>query len=388
MNEYEPHDRSYILERADLQRLFDALHARGYTTIAPTVEEGVIVYGEVTTVDVLPAGWTDVQEGGSYRLERRDDDALFGYTVGPQSWKRFLSPPVRMLWQARKSDDGFEFVANGGTPPHYALIGVRACDLHAIHRLDDIYAGGAVIDDDYQDRRAAAFIVAVNCGKAGNTCFCASLGSGPAVGPGYDLALTELSDDDAYRFVVAVGSERGADVLADVPHRAAAEAEIELAEAVVAETAQQMGRTLETAGLKELLYRNVEHPHWDVVAERCLACGNCTMVCPTCFCFTIEDTTDLTGQVAERWRRTDSCFTTAFSFISSGSIRTSAKARYRQWLTHKLAAWQDQFGSLGCVGCGRCITWCPVGIDITAEVAALRADDTGQPQPEPLLEMA
>jgi ferredoxin len=388
MNEYEPHDRSYILERADLQRLFDALHARGYTTIAPTVEEGVIVYGEVTTVDVLPAGWTDVQEGGSYRLERRDDDALFGYTVGPQSWKRFLSPPVRMLWQARKSDDGFEFVANGGTPPHCALIGVRACDLHAIHRLDDIYAGGAVIDDDYQDRRAAAFIVAVNCGKAGNTCFCASLGSGPAVGPGYDLALTELSDDDAYRFVVAVGSERGADVLADVPHRAAAEAEIELAEAVVAETAQQMGRTLETAGLKELLYRNVEHPHWDVVAERCLACGNCTMVCPTCFCFTIEDTTDLTGQVAERWRRTDSCFTTAFSFISSGSIRTSAKARYRQWLTHKLAAWQDQFGSLGCVGCGRCITWCPVGIDITAEVAALRADDTGQPQPEPLLEMA
>ncbi|MFO7632980.1 MAG: 4Fe-4S dicluster domain-containing protein [Caldilinea sp.] len=387
MNEYK-HDRSYILERADLQRLFDVLQARGYTTIAPTVEEGVIVYGEVATVDALPIGWTDVQEGGSYRLERRDDDALFGYTVGPQSWKRFLSPPVRMLWQARKSDDGFEFVANGGPPPRYALIGVRACELHAIHRLDEIYAGGAVIDDDYQDRRAAAFIVAVNCGKAGNTCFCASLGSGPAVGPGYDLALTELLGEDAYRFVIAVGSERGADVLADIPHRAAAEAEIELAEGVVAETAQQMGRTLETAGLKELLYRNVEHPHWDEVAERCLACGNCTMVCPTCFCFTIEDTTDLTGQVAERWRRTDSCFTTAFSFISSGSIRTSAKARYRQWLTHKLAAWQDQFGSLGCVGCGRCITWCPVGIDITAEVAALRADDIGQPQPEPLLEMA
>jgi sulfhydrogenase subunit beta (sulfur reductase) len=387
MNEYK-HDRSYILERADLQRLFDVLQARGYTTIAPTVEEGVIVYGEVATVDALPAGWTDVQEGGSYRLERRDDDALFGYTVGPQSWKRFLSPPVRMLWQARKSDDGFEFVANGGPPPRYALIGVRACELHAIHRLDDSYAGGAVIDDDYQDRRAAAFIVAVNCGKAGNTCFCASLGSGPAVGPGYDLALTELLGDGAYRFVIAVGSERGADVLADIPHRAAAEAEIELAEEVVAETAQQMGRTLETAGLKELLYRNVEHPHWDEVAERCLTCGNCTMVCPTCFCFTIEDTTDLTGQVAERWRRTDSCFTTAFSFISSGSIRTSAKARYRQWLTHKLAAWQDQFGSLGCVGCGRCITWCPVGIDITAEVAALRADDIGQPQSDPLLEMA
>jgi len=388
MTEYEPGDRLYVLDRADLQQLFDALHARGYEVVAPQIENGVIVYGAVERVDELPIGWTDVQDGGTYRLERRSDAAIFGYTVGPHSWKRFLSPPVRMLWQAHRSADGFEFAPNGGAVPQYALIGVRACELHAIHRLDEIYTGGAVVDDDYQARRHAAFIVAVNCGKAGNTCFCASLGTGPAVGPGYDLALTEVINADAHYFVVAVGSEQGANELAKLPHRAATAGEIELGEAVVETAAQQMGRTLDTAGLQELLYRAVEHPHWDVVAERCLTCGNCTMVCPTCFCFTIEDTTDLTGQIAERWRRTDSCFSTAFSFISSGSIRISAKARYRQWLTHKLAGWQDQFSSIGCVGCGRCITWCPVGIDLTAEVAALRAEDVSQTPAEPILEMA
>lgn len=387
MSDHAQDDTSFILEGADLQRLLDALHAHGYITIGPQIEQGAIVYGELSTIDELPVGWTDVQAGGSYRLERRADAAYFGYTVGPQSWKRFLSPPLRMLWRAHKTADGFEFVDDSAPAPRYAFVGVRACELAAIQRLDTIYAGGAVIDDDYQARRNAAFIVAVNCGQAGATCFCASLDTGPAVGPGYDLALTELLEGE-HRFVVAVGSKRGAEVLAELPHRVASEGEIDLAEAVVAQAARQMGRTLETDGLQELLYRSIEHPHWDVVAERCLTCGNCTLVCPTCFCFTIEDTTDLTGQIAERWRRTDSCFSIAFSFISSGSIRTSAKARYRQWLTHKLAGWQDQFGSIGCVGCGRCITWCPVGIDLTAEVAALRAEDVGQTPAESLVELA
>ena len=360
----------------------------GYSTIAPKVEEGAIVYDEVATVDELPIGWTDEQGGGFYRLERRADSALFGYTVGPHSWKRYFSPPVRQLWQARKTDDGFEIVPDETPPPRYALIGVRACELHAIQRMDDVYLGGSTVDADYQRRRDAAFLVAVNCGKAGNTCFCASLQTGPAVGAGYDLALTEVITTSDHYFVADAGTTRGAEVLADVPHRPATPAELELAAAIVADTAGHMGRTLETEGLKALLYRTFEHPHWDDVAERCLTCGNCTMVCPTCFCFTVEDTTDLTGHVAERWRRADSCFTTAFTFITSGSQRASAKARYRQWLTHKLATWQDQFGSLGCVGCGRCITWCPVGIDLTAEVAALRAEEGAQPQPAPILEMA
>jgi formate hydrogenlyase subunit 6/NADH:ubiquinone oxidoreductase subunit I len=169
-----------------------------------------------------------------------------------------------------------------------------------------------------------------------------------------------------------VGSPAGANLAASVPHRSATEAEIKAADAIVAQTRQTMGRNLDTDGLKELLQANPDHPRWDQVAERCLACANCTMVCPTCFCTTIDDTTDLSSTVAERVRRWDSCFTLDFSYIHGGSVRHSTKARYRQWITHKLASWFDQFGSSGCVGCGRCITWCPVGIDITEEAAAIR----------------
>jgi ferredoxin len=134
-----------------------------------------------------------------------------------------------------------------------------------------------------------------------------------------------------------------------------------------------MTRAVRTEGIRELLAATLDHPRWDDVASRCLTCTNCTLVCPTCFCSTVEDVTDLTGRTAERWRRWDSCFTLGHSYLHGGSVRSTARDRYRQWLTHKLGTWIDQFGHSGCVGCGRCITWCPVGIDITEEVAALGA---------------
>jgi ferredoxin len=227
-------------------------------------------------------------------------------------------------------------------------------------------------DPTYAARRESAFIVALNCGQAGGTCFCVSMKTGPKVTGGFDLALTEVVENRRHFFVVEVGSPRGAQVLAQIPHTDASEEEKALAEQVVARAAGQMGRQMDTTDLKEHLYRSFEHPHWEEVAERCLTCANCTMVCPTCFCTTVEDTTDLLGDHAERWRKWDSCFTMDFSYIYGGSVRYSPAARYRQWMTHKLATWIDQFGMSGCVGCGRCITWCPVGIDITEEVRALR----------------
>ncbi len=184
--------------------------------------------------------------------------------------------------------------------------------------------------------------------------------------------MTEVVQDDDHAFVMESGTEKGAAVLAQLPHSPAADALVGEARRKVADCAGKMGRSLKTAGLKTLLYENMNHERWQHVADRCLTCGNCTMVCPTCFCTTVEDTTGLDGQTAERWRKWDSCFTLDFAYIHGGSVRTTARSRYRQWMTHKLASWEDQFGRSGCVGCGRCITWCPVGIDITEEVAAMR----------------
>jgi ferredoxin len=369
-----------ILPREQLSALLGTLRELGYTLVGPTVREGAIVYAEIAGADDLPSGWTNVQEAGTYRLARRDDPALFGYAVGPHSWKQFFFVPRLRLWSARRDGTSFTIEPATGPPPRLALIGARSCDLHAIAVQDRTFLGGTHRDADYAARREGVFVVAVNCGQAGGTCFCVSMGTGPRATAGFDLALTELHDP-SHRFVVEVGSEAGAGVLVRLGVAAATEADCGAADAVVERTARSMGRTLDTHDIKELLYRNYEHPRWDDVASRCLTCANCTLVCPTCFCATVEDTSDLTGEHAERWRTWDSCFTLDHSYIHGGSVRTSPRARYRQWLTHKLATWIDQFGTSGCVGCGRCITWCPVGIDLTEEVAAIRAGDDARTAP-------
>jgi sulfhydrogenase subunit beta (sulfur reductase) len=369
-----------IISRDGLQQLCDALAARGYEVVGPTARDGAIVYDRIAGVADLPAGWTDQQEPGRYRLERRGDGALFGFNVGPQAWKRFLHPAVETMWTMHKDASGAVAVAagDGAAPEKFAFIGVRACELHAIAIQDRVLMQGPYQDVPYALRRRGAFIVAVNCGQAGGTCFCASMGTGPKADRGFDLALTELLDGGKHEFLIEVGSTAGAEILQQIAHRPADHDERGRASAIVARTESQMGRRLETQGLKDLLLDNLAHPRWDDVAARCLACANCTMVCPTCFCTTVEDHSDLAGTSAERVKKWDSCFTLDFSYIHGGSVRKTARSRYRQWMTHKLATWIDQFGTSGCVGCGRCITWCPVGIDITVEAAAIRENPQAQ----------
>ncbi|MFN8034349.1 MAG: 4Fe-4S dicluster domain-containing protein [Acidimicrobiia bacterium] len=360
---------------AALDALFDALRAKGLRIIGPTVRDGAVVYDDVSSVADLPRGWGDEQDGGRYRLHRRDDDALFGYAVGPTSWKRFLFPPRSRLFQADRTDDGFVVAEEQPEQPRFAFLGVRACELDAIAIQDRVFLGDAHMDAIYAARRADALFIAVHCADPSGTCFCVSMGTGPRATSGFDLALTELVDDDRHDFVVEAGSERGADLLATLSHREATASELAASEWVTTRAAAAMGREMDSDGIVGLLERNLEHPRWDDVAARCLACANCTLACPTCFCHDVEDVTDLTGDHAERWRRWDSCFTLDHSYLHGGSVRSSTKARYRQWLTHKLGTWYEQFGSSGCVGCGRCITWCPVGIDLTEEVRAIRSRD-------------
>ncbi len=323
----------------------------------------------------LPVGWTDEQEGGRYRIRRRADQSVFGFVVGQQSWKQFLLQPEMLLWQASRDKSGLKIATDRDQPARSAFIGVRSCDLHAIAIQDKIFLKGEYTNPSYKARREGIFILAVNCVQAGGTCFCASMGTGPKATSGFDLALTEVHDPNGEYFVVEIGSEVGAEVARDIPHKEALENEIQIADDLVSKCASQMGRKMETKGIKDLLYRNYNNPRWDDVAKRCLTCGNCALVCPTCFCTTVEDYTDLGGREVERRRRMDVCFTLDFSYIHGGSIRTSPRSRYRQWMTHKLATWIDQFGTSGCVGCGRCITWCPVGIDITEEARAIRENE-------------
>lgn len=369
---------AYVLGADGLPALFQALLDSGHTVVAPTVRDGAIALREVGSAAELPAGRTDEQAPGSYRLKDRDDGALFGHAAGPDAPKRWLHPPAFLRFRAHREKSGFRLEKGETAAPRYAFLGIKPCELAAIGRQDRVLLGGPYAEPAYAERRREALLVVAQCTEAHGTCFCASMGTGPRAAGGFDLALTELPGGGRREVLVEAGSERGAALLENVPKRVASDDDLGAARAATARAATQMGRTLETAGLKQALQAKVESPRWDDVERRCLSCANCTLVCPTCFCTTIEDTTDLTGAVSERWRRWDSCFTLDFSYIHGGSVRRTGASRYRQWLTHKLASWVDQFGESGCVGCGRCITWCPAGIDLTEEARAFLPAHAGK----------
>ncbi len=357
------------VSRAGLNQLIANLKAQGYQVVGPRIADGAIVYDAIEGISDLPSGWTEQQEAGTYRLRRRDDDALFGYNLGPQSWKKFLHPPLLRFFAAERNNGELRILPSTEPAPRYALLGVRACELAAIQVLDRVFLKDAFVEPNYASRRRDLVVIAVQCTRAAPTCFCRSMGTGPAVRSGFDVALTELGEG----FVAQAGTERGEQLLGSVERAPADEELIRQAQEAVEQAAAQMVRRIETQDLARRLQEALESPHWDDVARRCLACGNCTMVCPTCFCTTVEDTSNVRGNRAERWRKWDSCFTESFSYIHGGSVRTSVRSRYRQWLTHKLSWWVDQFDMFGCVGCGRCITWCPAGIDLTQEVSKLVA---------------
>nr|NLI50665.1 sulfite reductase subunit A [Propionibacterium sp.] len=354
------------------------LRRRGYDVFGPTLRDDVVTYGPIESVADLPVGRGDEQSPARYRSRARGDGALFGYAAPVQSAKAQFLPSDELLWTSRPGDaaSGPVIERQAAERRPVAFVGLRSCDLAAVLQQDRILTQRAHADVAYAGRRAGAFLIAVTCSDPADTCFCASLGTGPSPGEGADVSLTEIVGDGPHRFVATPGSPRGTELLDAVGAGPASDEDVAAAHRVERRAVTRMGRELRTDDLVGVLYASTESPHWDAVAERCLACTNCTLVCPTCFCTTITDAGDLTGGAAERRRVWASCFTKDYSYIHGGSVRTSTQARYRQWITHKLATWQVQFGSVGCVGCGRCITWCPAGIDLTAEVATLRAGDT------------
>ncbi len=360
------------LSAQNFPQLFTALKSKGYTLVGPVLRNGTIDYDKVECIDELPAGWTDEQGPSTYRLSKDNKGRYFGYHTAPQSWKRFLYPPQSSLFRVKRSTKSLELQKDAKSQIKYAFIGVRPCELNAILVQDLVFNSEVYGDEDYRLRRKEVFIVAVNCTDSTENCFCSSLKTGPKAKNSFDLALTEVVTKGEHYFVVEVGSEKGASVIEQTDASEATEQEINDAAKLTKHAENKMKKSVDTSDLPKLLSSNLEHPHWDNVAKRCLTCGNCTMVCPTCFCSTIEDVTDLTGSVAERLREWDSCFTMDFSKVAGGNFRITSKSRYRQWVTHKFSSWMEQFGVLGCVGCGRCITWCPVGIDIIAEMNSIR----------------
>ena len=359
------------LSKPDLQKLFDSLRKLGYETLGPHIEDGAIAYGPIQTIEDLPRGYTSQQEAGRYQVVYTGHGRDFDITPGAQSWKQYLFPPRSTLFSVDKSDGAWHIKEEAQPITSYAFVGVRPCELAAILIQDRVFLRDEWSDPIYRARRQSSFILAVNCLHPCGTCFCASMGTGPKAETGYDLNLTEL--DDVY--LVSVGSEAGKMVMTGLSVHPASAFLLQTANKGFEDAKKRMARTLPNVEeIPDLLLSNLEHPQWDNVAKRCLSCANCTQVCPTCFCWEMTDQPSLAGDHSVRARTWDSCFNPDYSYIVGGNSRPNTRSRYRQWLTHKMASWKHQFDVLGCVGCGRCITWCPAGIDLTEEIAAIRKE--------------
>lgn len=367
--------KNLLCSLEQFQRLLELIKNDGHKLLGPTIKNEVIVYDEIQSAQDLPIGWMDEQDPGHYRLKRRSDQAYFGYNLGPHSWKQFLFPPREKLFSARKQPNGLVvFQESQPTVEKMAFIGARACEIQAIFIQDKVFNHKLAVYKQYQQRRENVFIMAVNCTRSVNTCFCVSMEAGPEVTEGYDLALTEVINDREHYFVVAVGSNKGDAFCEQLQLQPADSQHCQSARLLVEKNREQMMRSVDNEHVHAMLAKSWNCKRWDQVAKRCINCANCTLVCPTCFCSNNEDKVSLDGSHVDRWQSWDSCFNLSHSFIHGGSVRQSAKSRYRQWLTHKFGTWWDQFGVSGCVGCGRCITWCPVGIDVTEELRELKGE--------------
>lgn len=367
--------QNLLCDTVQFQSLLDALIQAGYKLLGPTVRDNAIIYDEIRSAQDLPIGWGDEQEAGYYRIKRREDQAYFGFNMSQHSWKQFLFPPQEKLWSAHQTNHKLQ-VLQEELPKQekMAFIGVRSCELQAIFVQDKVFIHKLAVYQQYKQRRENIFILAINCTTTAKTCFCASMDTGPEVKSGYDLALTEVISENRHFFIISIGSDQGASICEPLALSVASQADVDLALQRVEKTKNQMVRHVDNAHIPEILKNSWDSTQWDEVAQRCINCANCTLVCPTCFCSHTEDLVSLDGTHVERWQSWDSCFNLSHSYIHGGSIRSSAQSRYRQWLTHKFGTWWDQFGVSGCVGCGRCIAWCPVGIDVTEELNKLQSE--------------
>ena len=336
--------------------------------VGPSLSGEVVRLVELKGQADLAAGAVDVQAPGRYALGK-EASLVFASVNGPDSPKRYLHPAEVVLSRLVDGGDGIQPISGFRPNGKYAFFGIRPCDLSAVGVMDRTLLVPGFEDRVYSALRGGAIFIVVNCTRAGENCFCTSMGTGPGAESGYDVAITELPE-----VLLVDVPERNLAIFQGIELKPASEAELRAGGEMVQRAKEQMGRKIVRQDLSKRMYASMDSPAWGKVAERCLACGNCTMVCPTCFCNTVVDSTDLRDGSVSRVRVWDSCLSKDFVYSAGGNPRLQRMSRYRQFVMHKFAYWPDEFGTYGCVGCGRCVTWCPVGIDITETVDVVLRD--------------
>jgi len=344
---------SGVLE--DLGKLIEVLKAYGYVTYGYKVSRGAVIFDELRNLEDMPLKYRDVQGPGSYRL------------IEGNGVRHSFASPKEVIHPARQ--ELFNVDSNGGVsyPPieskKIALVGIKSCDLASIKVMDRILSN----DDSYNARRKEALTIVEECINPGDTCFCGSLGTGPYVSEDFDLAYARIDDDHV---LFKYGSRVGLNLVKRLGLKPASEELVNTYSSLMSEAKEKTSplkfglSDIENSMLKSMSDVDL----WKKLSEKCVGCANCNLVCPTCFCTEFLDDLKLDNS-ASRVRFWVGCLSYVYGLVAGTHFRPELYMRYRHFVLHKFLFYRKQIGLVGCVGCGRCITWCPVGIDLRKTVS-------------------
>lgn len=306
-------------------------------------------------------GWRT--EATVYGPVRQGDIVAFQRLTGPEDGDLYLSantryPPKSLFLP--QSEAMFRAEESGLEPVEAAsgnrvVLGIRPCDARACQLLDGVFVGAEYTDPYWSEKRRQTALVALGCTDPCETCFCTSVGSGPFDGRGADVMLTDIGQG----YVAVASSARGQALLEQL--KDASQDQVDASSTAQAKAHDAIKEPFELDGIVETLYGLFDGEFWYEVQQSCLGCGVCTFLCPTCHCFDIVDE----AQRRERVRNWDTCMFRVYSQEASGhNPRPTNVERTRQRIMHKYAYFIELFDEVGCTGCGRCVRYCPVGIDI------------------------
>lgn len=310
--------------------------------------------------------------GEILRFETIDsfEDAVLDEGNTVNSPKEALFPQTERLFAYRQTKETLDIEEPSLTSKGFVLLGVRPCDARALRLLDKVF-GAPVQDPYFRQRRAESLVVGMACTTPNPSCFCVAMGGGPCSAEGSDLLLIDLGSE----YLVRAGSQKGATLLENEVFESASDSALDRGKGLEKKAEDAMKRSLPApqmtgVGLEKLLEDLFDSPVWENISESCLGCGICTYLCPTCHCFDILDEAEQT--IGERIRIWDSCQFSLFTQQASGvNPRPSGKERFRQRIMHKLCYLPKNGNIVGCVGCGRCVTECPVNLDIRETITRL-----------------
>lgn len=321
------------IKKSELGAAIDALIKGAYKVVAPVKEKDYTVF-------------KDVKSGS---------EADFSQVNTRKSFKEFLFPACEKLFSFSKGKTDVSITADSSKTEKTLLIGARPCDAASLDALSRLF-NWDYKDGQFNERLKNTTIAAFACDKADAACFCTSVGGAPDSAKGSDLLFKKAGDS----YAVEALTDKGRDALKlfEGMLKEDAAAKVEIA---------ALPKKFEMEKVKPSLDRNFDSDMFREFSMKCLGCGACAFICPNCHCFDIVDEGTRSG--GARYRNWDGCQFAAFTLHTSGhNPRPDKKARWRQRLMHKFSYYPDRFGTISCVGCGRCIRHCPVKMNISAQL--------------------